>query len=195
MLQLKKKDIKYLLDCRSLPRFIVIFSGKKKKTSFSFFFSFSLPPVPIYISTSSLFLISLSPLPSDTSVSLALGNTPEKIAEFSIEDMNAMTTENYEKMNKLENPNWINFFKTLKTEAKVTVLEGMWNLTTVEEKEAIIKDLQYFLVKPTPEEEAIAAALDAVELNDDGSPAPPDAVTNGPVIEELVEDKETSDKK
>jgi hypothetical protein len=35
----------------------------------------------------------------------------------------------------------------------VVVLEGMWNLTSIQEKEAIIKDLQYFLAKEEPSAE------------------------------------------
>lgn len=47
-------------------------------------------------------------------------------------------------------------------------MEGMWNVTTIQEKEAIIKDLQYFLSKEVPEEEseALEAGVAAVKIED-----------------------------
>lgn len=75
---------------------------------------------------------------------LAIGRTPEKIHEFEHEHMNSMTTKNYEEMGRFPNPHWIAFFVDLEEEAKVTCLEGMWKHTSVEEKDAIIKDLQHF---------------------------------------------------
>jgi tetratricopeptide (TPR) repeat protein len=109
---------------------------------------------------------------------LALGNTADQIKCFEVEDMHPMTTENYVANNKHENPVWINFFKTLNPKSKVAVLEGMWDLTTVEEKEAIIKDLQYFLAKPPPvpteeEEEELAATTQVEDVTDVEPPPPP----------------------
>jgi len=80
--------------------------------------------------------------------------------------MKAMTSENYEAMGKPAKQKWIAFYKALPQEVKVTCLEGCWNLTTVEEKEAIIKDLQYFCApEGSPEHEAGKEALAAMALN------------------------------
>jgi hypothetical protein len=45
----------------------------------------------------------------------------------------------------------------------VVVLEGMWNLTSIQEKEAIIKDLQYFLAKEEPSPSAEEASVMEIE--------------------------------
>jgi hypothetical protein len=81
-----------------------------------------------------------------------------------------MTTDNYEAMGKPAKANFINFYKTLDVPNKVECLEGCWNLTSVEEKEAIIRDLQYFCApEGSPEAEAGKAVLAMNKLDITGT--------------------------
>jgi len=81
---------------------------------------------------------------------LTIGNNPEKIKEFGHEEMNSMAITNYLAMGKRENVLWITFYRALPSAEKVTVLEGMWNLTSPSEKDAVIKDLEHFCAKQAP---------------------------------------------
>jgi hypothetical protein len=97
---------------------------------------------------------------------LALGRTPDKINDFEVADMKAMTTDNYAAMGKAAKPKWLAFYQALGAAAKVACLEGCWTLTSVPEKEAIIKDLQYFCApEGSPEHEAGKQALAAMALS------------------------------
>lgn len=84
---------------------------------------------------------------------LTIGNNPDKIKEFGHEEMNSMAITNYLAMGKRENVLWITFYKALPSAEKVTVLEGMWNLASPSEKDAVIKDLQHFCAKRAPHQE------------------------------------------
>jgi len=55
---------------------------------------------------------------------LEIGRTPEKITEFTPENMNPMTTLNYEEMGKFPQPKWIAFFAGLDSVHKVPILGG-----------------------------------------------------------------------
>ena len=50
-----------------------------------------------------------------------------------------MNPKNYEEMGKVKNSKWVGYFTGLGIGDKVLALEAMWNVTSAEEKDAIIK--------------------------------------------------------